>query len=198
MSTETVRSVMQAEGTELEKLAESIDFRAIERLEEMIRDEDRCILFTGCGTSAMAARKCVHTLQVIGRRAFYLNPSDAVHGGLGAIRDGDVVIVISKGGETKELSAFIPCLREKGATIVVVGEKEESSIGKMASLFIRVKIDREPDSFNMLATASTLAVISLFDGIAISLMRESGFSREAFLANHPSGDVGARLAEGRE
>lgn len=160
MSTETVRSVMQAESAELEKLAESIDSRAIKRFEGMIRDEDRCIFFTGCGTSAMAARKCVHTLQVIGRRAFYLNPSDAVHGGLGAIRDEDVVIVISKGGETKELSAFIPCLREKGATIVVVGEKEESSIGKMASLFIRVKIDREPDSFNMLATASTLAVIS--------------------------------------
>lgn len=197
MSAESMKNVVLSEGEELCRLADTLDYEALRRFEDMVRAGEGAIFFTGCGTSAMAARKCVHTFQVIGRRAFYLNPSDAVHGGLGAVGEGDVVVVISKGGTTKELMSFLPNLREKGAAIVAVGEKPDSPIGATADLFLRVKIDREPDAFNMLATASTLAVISVFDAVAISLMRNTGFSKAAFLVNHPSGDVGDRLASGR-
>ncbi|WP_455137246.1 SIS domain-containing protein [Thermophilibacter sp.] len=197
MSAESMKDVVRAEGEELCKLADALDYEALGRFEDLVRAGEGAVFFTGCGTSAMAARKCVHTFQVIGCRAFYLNPSDAVHGGLGAVEKGDVVVVISKGGTTKELMSFLPNLREKGAVIVAVGERPDSPIGAAADLFVRVKVDREPDTFNMLATASTLAVISAFDGVAISLMRDTGFSKAAFLVNHPSGDVGDRLATGR-
>lgn len=197
MSKETLEHVVTAEGEELIKLAKKLDFDVLDDLTDRIGSCEGAVFFTGCGTSAQAARKITHTFQVIGRRAFYLNPSDAVHGGLGAVHEGDIVVVISKGGTTKELTSFLPNLKEKDVTIVAVGEKPESPIGQAADVFVRVKVDREPDEFNMLATASTLAVIATFDAVAINLMRESHFSKQAFLVNHPSGDVGERLAEGR-
>lgn len=198
MAAEIMRSVIREEGNELIKLADRLDLDAVKSFENIVRESKGLLYFTGCGTSAMAARKCVHTFQVIGQSAFYLNPSDAVHGGLGAIKGDDTVVVISKGGSTKELVSFLPNLQEKGATIVAVGEHEDSPIGRVANLFIKVEVDREPDTFNMLATASTLAAIATFDAVAIALMRDTGFTKAEFLANHPSGDVGRRLAEGRD
>lgn len=75
-----------------------------------------------------------------------------------------------------------------------VGENGDSKIGKSADLFLKIKIEKEPDEYNMLATASTLAVISVFDAIAIYIERNSSFSQKVFLENHPSGDVGDRLS----
>lgn len=197
MATSSMADVVRMEGEELVKLADRLDADALEKLEQLIGSDEGVTFITGCGTSAAAARKCTHTLQVIGRRAFFLEPSDAVHGGLGAVHRGDTVVVISKGGATEELLSFLPNLKEKGATIVAVGERPDSPIGAAADLFVKVVIDREPDPFNMLATASTLATIATFDAIAIALMRDKNFSKSEFLVNHPSGDVGHRLAEGR-
>ncbi len=105
----------------------------------------------------------------------------------------DIFIVISKGGNTNELVSFVGNIKSKGAYLVYVGENESSSICKVADLFLKVKIEKEPDAYNMLATASTLAVISLFDAIAIYLEKNTSFSQEVFLVNHPSGEVGDRL-----
>ena len=198
MGKDTLRRVIEAEAEQVARLAQTIDYEALGKLRDLIAGCEGSVFITGCGTSAMAARKAVHTLSVIGRRAFYLNPSDAVHGELGVVRAGDVVIVISKGGATAELVSFLPNLAEKGAVVVGVGEHPESPIGQVSDLFLRVEIEREPDPFNMLATASTLAVIAALDAVAIDLMEGEEFSREAFLENHPSGDVGERLAQGRE
>ena len=102
--------------------------------------------------------------------------------------------MISKGGSTNELCSFLENLKSKEAFIVYVGENGDSKIGKSADLFLKIKIEKEPDEYNMLATASTLAVISDFDAIAIYIERNSSFSQKVFLENHPSGDVGDRLS----
>ena len=198
MGKDTLRRVIEAEAEQVARLAQTIDYEALGKLCDLIAGCEGSVFITGCGTSAMAARKAVHTLSVIGQRAFYLNPSDAVHGELGVVRAGDVVIVISKGGATAELVKYLHNQSEKGAIVVGVGEHPESPIGQASDLFLRVEIEREPDPFNMLATASTLAVIAALDAVAIDLMEGEAFSREAFLENHPSGDVGERLAQGRE
>ena len=197
MGKETLRHVINAEGEELVKLADRLDLDALQDLTERIAACPGAVFFTGCGTSAQAARKITHTFQVIGQRAFFLDPADAVHGGLGAVHEGDIVIIISKGGTTKELLSFVPNLQEKRVTIVGVGDSADAPLGQASDVFVKVKVDREPDAFNMLATASTAAVVATFDAVAINLMNESGFSKQAFLVNHPSGDVGTRLAEGR-
>lgn len=194
MSKEIITSVIETEGKEIQKLVDSIDFDVVEKLVDWITEhQEKKLFFTGCGTSAMAAKKIVHTFRVINQSAFYINPSDAVHGSLGAVGEGDMVFMISKGGSTKELTSFLDNVKAKKAQIVAVTEKEESVIAKAADLLLKIKVEREPDEYNMLATASTMAVISVFDAIAINLMKTTGFSQKIFLDNHPSGDVGDRL-----
>lgn len=137
-------------------------------------------------------------LGLFGISATYLNPSDAVHGQLGTIKQKDIVIFISKGGNTAELVSFLPNVEEKESKMVLITENQESKIGKVADLVVPVKVLKEADTFNMLATTSTLAVISLFDAVAVVLMANDHFSKNEFLENHPSGDVGDRLREGKD
>ena len=190
----SIKSVIEAESDELKKLTESLDYAVVNTLINKIQNNKGNVFVTGCGTSAMAAKKIVNTMQVVNQRIVYLNTSDAVHGGIGAIEKDDIVIMISKGGSTNELCSFLENLKSKAAFIVYVGENGDSKIGKSADLFLNIKIEKEPDEYNMLATASTLAVISVFDAIAIYIERNSSFSQKVFLENHPSGDVGDRLS----
>lgn len=185
--------LFQQEGQEIAKLANSVSSSELMNLIEKIENCKGNILLTGCGTSAMDAKKATHTLNVIGVRAFYLNPSDAVHGSLGVVNSKDLVIFVSKGGSTKELTSFVTNIKEKKAYIAVVTENPKSVLAKAADMIVKVKVDREIDEFNMLATTSSLAVISLFDVVACTLMKKEGFSKKGFLINHPSGDVGQRL-----
>ena len=145
----------------------------------------------------MAARKIVHSLNVIDIPALFLNPSDAVHGGLGAVQKQDTVIFISKGGSTSELTVFLENIHEKGCCIITVSENPESVLAKECDIFLKVAIEREPDRFNMLATASTMAVIAVFDAVCIALMELKDLSREEFALNHPGGAVGERLTHNK-
>lgn len=186
--------LFQAEGKEIIKLGKSINANQFNQLMTMLEESTNNVFLTGCGTSAMAARKIAHTFNVVGMAAFYLNPSDAVHGGLGEIKQDDIVIFISKGGSTKELTCFIENCRKKKAKVIAITENPKSVLAKRANLVVKVKVEKEIDEFNMLATTSTLAVISLFDVVATMLMKEKKFSKKDFLLNHPSGKVGQRLA----
>ena len=154
------------------------------------------ILTTGCGTSAAAAKKIAHSLCCIERPAAFLAPGDAVHGGLGLVQANDVVIAISKGGSTPEITHMLPAIKTKKAFLIGVTENGESVLAKQSDLWLRVKVEREPDPFNMLATASTMAVIAVFDAVCIALMRTTGYTREQFTVIHPGGAVGRRLARG--
>lgn len=183
----------EAEAREVARLADYVDLECVEQVMRMIADCQGKVVVTACGTSAAAAKKVVHSLSVINVAAVFLVPSDAVHGSLGILRPEDVVIFISKGGSTAELTRFLPNVKGKGATIVGVGEDPESAIGQASDVFLKVKIEREPDEFDMLATASTMAVTAVFDAICIALMRHQGFSLDSFALNHPQGAVGERL-----
>ena len=194
----SINHTFETESKEIERLADTVDEEIIEKIIDKIIDCKGKIVITGCGTSAMAARKIVHSMNVIDLPAIYLNPSDAVHGALGVVDEKDIVIFISKGGNTGELTSFIDNVRNKKAFIITVSENEDSTLVRGSDLFLKVRIEREPDQFNMLATASTLAVISVFDAICIAIMNEKHFSRESFKLNHPGGAVGERLINNKE
>jgi KpsF/GutQ family protein len=151
------------------------------------------IFTTGCGTSMAAARKIAHSLCCIERPAAFLSPGDAVHGGLGVVQRGDVVIAISKGGGTREIVNMVTAIKTKKAFLIGVTENPDSVLAQHSDLVMRVKVEREPDTFNMLATASTLAVIALFDAVCIALMNVTGYTKEQFSLIHPGGAVGDRL-----
>lgn len=178
---------------ELERLAGYIDQDAFAKAVQVIADCKGRVITAGVGTSSAAARKISHSLCCIERPAFFLSPGDAVHGGLGAAQPGDVAILISKGGGTAEIMNIVPALQTKNVFIIGVTEKEESPLAKASDLLMKIKIEKEADAFNMLATTSTMAVVAVFDAVAIALMRHTGYTREQFAVIHPGGAVGDRL-----
>lgn len=176
-------------------LADGVAPDAFARCVEVLARCRGRILVAGCGTSAAAARKIAHSLCCIERPAAFLSPGDAVHGGLGLVQAEDVVIAISKGGGTREIVNLLPTIRAKRALLIGVTENEDSALARQSNLTLRVKVKREPDAFNMLATASTLAVIAMFDAVCIALMEVTGYTRSQFALIHPGGAVGDRLLD---
>lgn len=198
MGNEIISEVMRTieiEAEAIKALMNSIDQEAVKNVVKAIANcrKGNKVIITGCGTSAMAAKKAVHSLNCIECPAAFLTPSDAVHGGLGLLQKDDVFILISKGGNTQELVNLIPACRTKDALLIGVTENEDSVIGREADILLKIKVEKEPCRFNMLATASTLAVISVFDAICIALMQYTNYTREQFAVIHPNGAVGDRL-----
>lgn len=193
---ELARHVWQTEAASVAALPSIMDPAAFGHCVEALAACRGRILTTGCGTSAAAARKIAHSLCCIERPAAFLSPSDAVHGGLGLVQPQDVVIAISKGGDTREIANLIPAIQTKRALLIGVTEQPDSALGRASSLLLRVRVEREPDEFNMLATASTLAVVAVFDAVCIALMRVTRYTRERFAVIHPGGAVGDRLVRG--
>ena len=194
ISDEIIRTI-QIEADSIHSLLESLDMDQVVNAVHLIGDCKGRIIVAGCGTSAMAAKKIVHSLNCIERPSVFLTPSDAVHGGLGLLQPGDILILISKGGNTRELIQLIPACKTKNALLIGVTENPDSIIAKEADFLLKVKVESEPCRFNMLATASTMAVISVFDAICIALMQYTDYTKEQFATIHPSGAVGDRLLE---
>jgi KpsF/GutQ family protein len=177
----------------LTQLTGTIDQEALIKCVEVIGQCRGRILTAGVGTSGAAAKKIAHSLSCIERPSFFLSPGDAVHGALGAAQPGDVAILISKGGGTREIINIIPALQTKKVFIIAVTENENSVLARESDLLMKVKIEKEADAFNMLATTSTMAVIAVFDAICIALMYYTNYTKEQFAIIHPGGAVGERL-----
>jgi D-arabinose 5-phosphate isomerase GutQ len=190
-------AVWETGARALDRLSGSVDREAFARCVETFASCRGRIVTMGCGTSAAAARKVAHSLSCIERPSFFLSPSDAPHGALGAVQAGDVVVLFSKGGATRELVDLVPSLKSKKALLVTATEDEGAPLAKASDLVLKVKVEREADGFNMLATTSTMAVVAVFDAVCIALMEHTGYTREQFAVIHPHGAVGDRLTGGK-
>ena len=188
-----VKRSIAIEAESVRRLSEELDGQQVLDTAKALMNCRGKVILSGCGTSAMAAKKIAHSLNCIEIPALFLTPSDAVHGGLGVLQEEDILILISKGGGTGELVRLIPACRAKKALLIGVSENPQSAIAQNADIYLRVKVEQEPCRFNMLATASTLAVISTFDSVCIALMQMTGYTREQFAVIHPAGAVGDRL-----
>lgn len=151
------------------------------------------IVVTGVGTSGIAARKIAHMLACVERPAIYLNATDAAHGDLGFLRSGDLMIMLSRGGNSDELTRLLPGLAARQVPLISVTENHASAIAQAARLVISTGVQREVDPLNMLATTSIILVLAIFDAACACLMSESGYTKETLLAVHPGGDVGVTL-----
>jgi len=202
MKSNEIRALLQhtweIEAQEINRLKEVTDLVKVSECVRVIAACKARIITAGVGTSGAAAKKIAHSLSCIERPAFFLSPGDAVHGALGAIQKGDVVIAISKGGNTREIVNLIPAIQTKKAYLIGVTENGDSILGRQSDLWLKVKVEKEPDDFNMLATASTMAVIAVFDAVCIALMRYTGYTRKQFAVIHPGGAVGERLLNNKK
>ena len=192
-----INRCLTMEAESIAKLRQSLEREGVLAAAKALMNCKGKVILSGCGTSAMAARKIAHSLSCIEIPALFLSPADAVHGALGVLQQEDILILISKGGNTQELVNLIPACKAKGALLIGVSENPASVIARQADIYLKVKVEREPCRFNMLATASTLAVIATFDAICIALMQMTGYTREQFAVIHPGGAVGERLLNKR-
>ena len=188
-----INRCLTMEAESIAQLRQSLERDTVLAVAKALMNCKGKVILSGCGTSAMAARKIAQSLSCIEIPALFLSPADAVHGALGVLQQEDILILISKGGNTQELVNLIPACKTKGALLIGVSENPASVIARQADLYLKVKVEREPCRFNMLATASTLAVIATFDAICIALMQMTGYTREQFAVIHPGGAVGERL-----
>lgn len=193
-----IKHVIAAESQAVKEQLDVLDIQAAEKIVNLCCECTGKIVVTGCGTSGAAAKKIAHTFCCVNRPAVYLNPGDAPHGGLGVISSGDIVIFLSKGGATPELVELARICNGRGAVTIAVSEKRGTPLTDICNIFLKVKVEREPDKFNMLATSSTLSVISVMDAIAICIMQKTGFSKQDFAMIHPGGAVGEKLCQQTE
>ncbi|WP_145475667.1 KpsF/GutQ family sugar-phosphate isomerase [Yersinia similis] len=178
---------------ELAALKENVDQQVWLQVLDALAECRGKIAVTGVGTSGIAARKVAHMLACVEQPAIYLNATDAAHGDLGFLGAQDIIILISRGGNSDELTRLLPTLQRKQVKIISVTENEQSAIAQVSALVLKTHVKQEIDPLNMLATTSIVLVLALFDAICACLMARTGFTKETLLAVHPGGNVGMEL-----
>jgi len=151
------------------------------------------VIVTGVGKSGIIARKIVATMNSTGTPAIFLHPSDALHGDLGMVRKDDVVICISKSGDSPELSGLLPMFQRLGVPIVSLVGRMSSKLGRASTIALDVSVQEEASPDDLAPAASTTAALALGDALAVALLDRRQFSREDFAMYHPGGMLGRRL-----
>ena len=160
---------------------------------ELIFNSRGNVIVSGIGKSANIAQKIVATLNSTGTTAVFMHAADAIHGDLGIIRDDDVVIVVSKSGETPEIKVLTPLIKiRKNKLVAIVGNKD-SYLAKQADFVLDVTVPFEACPNNLAPTCSTTAQLVMGDALAVALLKSRGFTAEDFAKFHPGGALGKRL-----
>jgi arabinose-5-phosphate isomerase len=186
------RRVLQTEAAAILALVERLDAQ-FARAVEILRDCRGRVIVTGMGKSGIIARKIAATLSSTGTPAFFLHPAEAIHGDLGVLQSGDVVLGLSYSGETGEILRLLETIRRTGATIVALTGVPSSTLGRFADITLDCQVAEEACPLNLVPTASTTAALALGDALAMTLLVEKGFRVEDFANLHPGGKLGKRL-----
>ena len=151
-------------------------------------------MLTGVGKSGLIARKIAATLLSTGTQAQFLHPTEALHGDLGLLSTGDVLLALSYSGESEELLRLLPVLPRLGVTLVSFTGCADSTLAAASAHVLDVSVDREACTHQLAPTASTTAMLALGDALAIDVSRRLGFQPQHFAELHPGGQLGRRLA----
>lgn len=188
------QEVFEIEIQGLEQVKKDLDHNFDLAIEILAKCKGRVVI-TGIGKSGLVGRKIAATLSSTGTPAFFLHPVEGAHGDLGMLQKEDVVLAISNSGETDELNAIIPSLRQLGLRIISLTSNPNSTLGKLSDLVLKVKVPREACPLNLAPTASTTATLVLGDALAVCLIKKKEFKEEDFKLYHPGGFLGKRLSE---
>jgi len=167
-----------------------VDF---ERAVKAILDCKGRLVVSGIGKSAIIAQKIVATLNSTGTPAIFLHAADAIHGDLGMVQQDDVVMVISKSGESPEIKVLLPLIRNFGNTLIAMVGNMESSLAKQADMVLNTTVPQEACPNNLAPTSSTTAQLVMGDALAVVLMEVKGFGSDDFARFHPGGTLGKKL-----
>jgi arabinose-5-phosphate isomerase len=186
------REVVRIEGRAVAELEGKIG-ESFARAVDLVHACRGRVIVTGVGKSGIIARKIVATMNSTGTPSVFLHPTDAVHGDLGIVRGGDVVICISKSGSTAELSILLPMFRRIGVPVISLVGNLSSPLANESTVVLDVSVREEACPLDLAPTSSTTAALALGDALAIALLDRRQFTREDFALYHPGGTLGKRL-----
>ncbi|HDP76412.1 MAG TPA: KpsF/GutQ family sugar-phosphate isomerase [Bacteroidales bacterium] len=188
LAIETIKS----EAAAIDKLAEYIDDNFVKTVNEIFNGKGRVIV-TGIGKSAIIASKIVATLNSTGTPAIFMHAADAIHGDLGIIQPDDIIICLSKSGNTPEIKVLVPLIKNLGNRVVAIVSNTDSYLAQKADYVLRATVEREACPNNLAPTSSTTAQLVIGDALAVCLLKLRGFTPADFARFHPGGSLGKKL-----
>ena len=197
---------MKKNGTIIELLSQIIDNEAdaimglkrqidddFQKTVDLILESKGNVVFSGIGKSAIIAQKIVATMNSTGTTAVFMHAADAIHGDLGIVRENDIVVILSKSGETPEIKMLVPLIKLRGNKIVAMVGNRKSYLAQQADYVLDVTVNDEAIPDSLAPTSSTTAQLVMGDALALILMRCRGFSTADFAKFHPGGALGKQL-----
>jgi len=188
----TAKETLLQEAAAIEKIAAYIDME-FEQIVELILSMKGRLVVTGVGKSAIIANKIVATMNSTGTPSLFMHAADAIHGDLGMLQQDDVVICISKSGNTPEIKVVVPLLKRTGAKLIALVSNTNSFLALQSDFILNATMDEEADPNNLAPTTSTTVHMALGDALAVSLLAARGFTSEDFARYHPGGSLGKQL-----
>jgi len=195
MKKESLIAAKAAYETEYECIKEMLNFfdeEAFSTAVELLKNAPR-IGASGCGHSGILCQHFVHLMCCIEQPAKFISPAEAVHGGMGFLQAGDVMLFASRGGKTQELLPILDICKRKGVKVITVTENLASPLAQGADVVIKQYVNRETDKYNSQGTTSSTALCMIFHALQTALIEETDYKNEQFALIHPGGAVGARL-----
>jgi len=186
------KEVLLIESAELQRAAQNID-NSISKAVEIISKSKGKLIVTGVGKSGLVGAKIAATLASTGTSSFFLHPTEAMHGDLGMISSGDVVLAISYSGESAELIQILPHLKRFDIPLIAMANNESSTLASYSDVFLDISIDKEACPLDTAPTSSTTLTMAIGDALAVCLMKNVNFTKSDFASFHPGGSLGKKL-----
>lgn len=190
---EIASNVLETEANELLKASKNIDKATLDDIINLIYSSNGRLIVMGVGKSGLVGAKISATLSSTGTPSFFIHPTEAMHGDLGAIYKDDIILVISYSGESDEIINIMPHLKRLSKSIITMTKDKNSTISKMGDYFLDISITKEACPLNIAPTSSTTLTLALGDVLAVCLMKIRNFKENDFAKFHPGGSLGKRL-----
>jgi arabinose-5-phosphate isomerase len=197
MSLELAREVLTTEAEAILHLRDTLDAEFLKAVDLLASCAGR-VVCTGMGKSGIICRKLAATMASTGTPAMFLHPAEAIHGDIGMVAPGDVVVAVSNSGETDELVRLVELLTRLGTPLIALTSNPSSTLAGHADVHLNLDVDREACPHNLAPTASTTAALALGDALAMAVSVRKGFKPEDFALLHPGGKLGKRLLTARD
>lgn len=186
------RQTFEIEIDAMKKAMNSLGESFADAVEIILGCKGRVVVI-GMGKSGLIGKKIAATLASTGTPAFFMHPAEGMHGDLGMLVKGDVIIGISNSGETEEMKVLLPLIKRLGSKLIAIVGRKDSTLGRASDCILDASIEKEACPLNLAPTASTTVALALGDALAVALVECRGFKAEDFAMFHPSGSLGKRL-----
>ena len=190
----TARRVLEIESRAIADLVDRLD-ESFDHAVKMLAECRGRVIVTGMGKSGIIAQKIAATFSSTGRPAYFVHPAEALHGDLGMIVSGDLLLALSNSGETAEIIRLLELVRRIGTQIIAMSGNPESTLAQHADAHLDVGVDKEACGMDLIPTASTTAALAMGDALAVASFEERGFSQKDFARFHPGGRLGRKLQQ---